>query len=94
VTAAGKNRHMWTTWHSRVGYHMKAVLVFGDRTVAGPGKVAICNKCPNVPAAGIWLPAWTNAVAMHRATTCGRRTIATNREFAGALRTVVRPQIQ
>src|SRR5829696_10582966 len=51
----------------------------------GPGKVAICTKCPNVPVAGIWLPAWTNAVAKHRATTWRRRTIATNRDFAGAL---------
>jgi hypothetical protein len=35
----------------------------------GPGKVAICAKCSNVPVTGIWLPAWTNAVAWHRATT-------------------------
>jgi hypothetical protein len=24
----------------------------------GPGKVAVCTKCPNMPVAGIWHPAW------------------------------------
>src|SRR6266487_2941191 len=38
----------------------------------GPGKVAVCTKCPNMPVPGIWLPACTNAVAWHRATTRGR----------------------
>jgi hypothetical protein len=39
-----------------------------------PGKVAVCTKCPNMPVAGIWLPAWTNAVAWCRATTWAHRT--------------------
>jgi hypothetical protein len=40
----------------------------------GPGNVAVCTKCPNMPVAGIWLPAWTNPVACRRATTWGHRT--------------------
>ncbi len=35
----------------------------------GPGKVAVCTKCLNMPAAGTRLPAWANAVARRRATT-------------------------
>jgi hypothetical protein len=40
----------------------------------GSGKVAVCTKCPNMPVAGTWLPAWTNTVAWRQATTWGRRT--------------------
>lgn len=29
----------------------------------GPGKVAVCTECPNMPVAGSWPPAWINAVA-------------------------------
>jgi hypothetical protein len=29
----------------------------------GPGNVAVCTECPNLPVVGIWLLARTNAVA-------------------------------
>jgi hypothetical protein len=29
----------------------------------GPGKVAVCTECPNLPVVGSWLLAWTNAFA-------------------------------
>jgi hypothetical protein len=32
----------------------------------GPGKVAVCTECPNLPVFGIWLLACTNAVAWRR----------------------------
>src|SRR6266536_3876289 len=51
----------------------------------GPGKVAVCTKCPNMPVAGIWLPAWINAVVWRRATTWVIGQMGTNRDFAGAL---------
>jgi len=44
------------------------------RLYQGPGKVAVGTKCPNMPVAGIWLPAWTNAGAWCRATTWAHRT--------------------
>jgi hypothetical protein len=50
-----------------------------------PGKVAVSTKCPNMPAAGSWLPAWTKAVAWRRAMTWDHRTNKTNRDFAGVL---------
>jgi hypothetical protein len=44
-----------------------AAIVFMARTstpwAQGPGKVAVCTECPNLPVVGIWLLAWTNAVA-------------------------------
>jgi hypothetical protein len=38
-----------------------------------------------MPVAGIWLPAWTNAVAWHRVQTWVIGQMVTNRDFAGAL---------
>jgi hypothetical protein len=51
----------------------------------GPGKVAVCTKCPNMPVAGIWLPAWTTRPrgAGPRRGVIGQ--MGTNRNFAGAL---------
>src|SRR6266567_9210326 len=51
----------------------------------GPGNVAVCTKCPNMPVAGSWLPAWTNAVAWRRARCGAAGQIWTNRDFARAL---------
>jgi SRSO17 transposase len=49
----------------------------------GPGKVAVCTKCPNMPAPES-LPAWTNAAAW-RHPRRSRRTNGTNREFPETL---------
>jgi hypothetical protein len=59
----------------------------------GPGKVAVCTECPNVPGAGIWLPAWTNAPAWPEPRREGHQINRTNRDFAGALHagSTVRP---
>jgi hypothetical protein len=48
-------------------------------------KVSVCTICPDMPVAGIWLPAGTNAVAWRQATTWEHRTIGTSRDFDGAL---------
>jgi hypothetical protein len=55
----------------------------------GPGKVAVCTKCPNMPVAGICLPAWTT-----RSRGAGPRRgvigqTGTNRNFAGALHPIL-----
>jgi hypothetical protein len=55
------------TYPAMRAFHAKASLHRG--TGQGPGKVAVCAKCPNMPVAGTWLPAWANAVARRRATT-------------------------
>jgi hypothetical protein len=39
----------------------KPALCRGPGQPQGPGKVAVCTECPNLPVVGIWLLAWTNA---------------------------------
>jgi hypothetical protein len=51
----------------------------------GSGKVAVCTKCPNMPATGIWRPARTNAVAWRWPRHWIIGQMGTNRDLAGAL---------
>ncbi len=37
-------------------------------TLQGPVKVAVCTKCPSMPATGIWLLTWTDTAAWRRPT--------------------------
>jgi hypothetical protein len=56
-------------WRSPVLVSYLLTLAARWAGIQGPGEVAVCTKCPSMPVAGIWLPAWTNAVAWRRATT-------------------------
>jgi hypothetical protein len=78
----------WTEPHRRRGRRLIPGLSpphHGGHPTPGPGKVAVCTKCPNMPVAGICLPAWTT-----RSRGAGPRRgvigqMGTNRNFAGAL---------
>jgi hypothetical protein len=55
----------------------------------GPGKVAVCTKCPNMPVAGIWLPPGSTQSRGTRPQPGVIGQMVTNRDFAGALPVLV-----
>jgi hypothetical protein len=59
---------------SKFSTRLSSSIRRGRPTETEPRQSRGLHQCPNMPVVGIWLPAWTTAVAWRRARTWGHRT--------------------